>query len=114
MRAVNQKPFLHRRLDQRALARALSLPADVPENLERLQADFLAASRRRAELVARLDAGAASDLPAPSAPWVSRGARFISCISPHQPPFASADGGGETNRPSATHAGKNSCGRAVH
>jgi hypothetical protein len=59
-----------RRLDQRALAGALSLPADVPENLERLQADFLAASRRRAELVARLDAGAASDLPAPSAPWV--------------------------------------------
>jgi hypothetical protein len=59
-----------RRLDQRALARALSLPADVPENLERLQAEFLAASRRRADLVARLDAGAASDLPPPSAPWV--------------------------------------------
>ncbi|HEV7864917.1 MAG TPA: hypothetical protein VGR20_19605, partial [Acidimicrobiia bacterium] len=59
-----------RRLDHRALARALGLPAEIPDNLERLQAEFLAASRRRAELVARLDAGAASDLPAPSAPWV--------------------------------------------
>jgi len=59
-----------RRLDPRALARALGLPADVPGDLERLQAEFLAASRRRAELVARLDAGAASDLPSPSAPWV--------------------------------------------
>jgi hypothetical protein len=59
-----------RRLDQRAIARALSLPAEMPENLERLQAEFLAASRRRADLVARLDAGAASDLPPPSAPWV--------------------------------------------
>ena len=59
-----------RRLDHRALTRALGLPADMPENLERLQAAFLAASRRRADLVARLDAGAASDLPAPSAPWV--------------------------------------------
>jgi hypothetical protein len=59
-----------RRLDQRSLARALSLPAESPDNLERLQAEFLAASRQRAELVARLDAGAASDLPAPSAPWV--------------------------------------------
>jgi hypothetical protein len=59
-----------RRLDHRSLARALGLPADMPDDLERLQAGFLAASRRRAELVARLDAGAASDLPAPSAPWV--------------------------------------------
>ena len=59
-----------RRLDHRSLTRALGLPADAPENLERLQAEFLAASRRRAELVARLDAGAASDLAAPSAPWV--------------------------------------------
>jgi hypothetical protein len=59
-----------RRLDQRAIARALSLPAEMPENLERLQAEFLAASRRRADLVARLDAGAASDLSPPSAPWV--------------------------------------------
>ncbi|HEV7535726.1 MAG TPA: hypothetical protein VGP90_08840 [Acidimicrobiia bacterium] len=59
-----------RRLDQRALARALGLPAEMPADLERLQAEFLAASRRRAELVARLDADAASDLPAPSAPWV--------------------------------------------
>ena len=59
-----------RRLDERALARALSLPAEMPQNLERLQAEFLAASRRRADLVARLDAGAASDLPPPSAPWV--------------------------------------------
>ena len=59
-----------RRLDQRSLARALSLPAEVPADLEHLQAEFLAASRRRAELVARLDAGAASDLPPPSAPWV--------------------------------------------
>jgi hypothetical protein len=59
-----------RRLDHRAMTRALGLPADAPADLERLQADFLAASRRRAELVARLDAGAASDLPAPSAPWV--------------------------------------------
>ena len=42
----------------------------MPEDLERLQAEFLAASRRRADLVARLDAGAASDLPPPSAPWV--------------------------------------------
>src|SRR5439155_5284990 len=59
-----------RRLDHRALTRALGLPADMPADLERLQAEFLAASRRRAELVTRLDAGAASDLPAPSAPWV--------------------------------------------
>ena len=59
-----------RRLDQRALTRALGLPAEMPADLERLQAEFLAASRRRAELVARLDAGAASDLPTPSAPWV--------------------------------------------
>jgi hypothetical protein len=59
-----------RRLDDRSLARGLGLPADMPDGLEPLQADFLAASRRRAELVARLDAGAASDLPAPSAPWV--------------------------------------------
>ena len=59
-----------RRLDHRALTRALGLPADMPADLERLQAEFLAATRRRAELVARLDAGAASDLPAPSAPWV--------------------------------------------
>ena len=59
-----------RRLDPRALYRALGLPADVPAELERLQAEFLAAFRRRAELVARLDAGAASDLASPSAPWV--------------------------------------------
>jgi len=59
-----------RRLDQRALTRALGLPAEMPADLERLQAEFLAASRRRAELVARLDAGAGADLPAPSAPWV--------------------------------------------
>jgi hypothetical protein len=59
-----------RRLDQRSLHRALSLPAEMPENLERLQTEFLSAARRRADLVARLDAGAASDLPAPSAPWV--------------------------------------------
>ncbi|MEW6474929.1 MAG: hypothetical protein AB1679_21975 [Actinomycetota bacterium] len=59
-----------RRLDHRSLTRALNLPADVPADLERLQGEFLAAARRRAELVARLDAGAASDLPAPSAPWV--------------------------------------------
>jgi hypothetical protein len=59
-----------RRLDQRSVHRALSLPAEMPENLERLQTEFLDASRRRADLVARLDAGAASDLPPPSAPWV--------------------------------------------
>jgi hypothetical protein len=59
-----------RRLDHRALERALGLPAEAPADLERLQADFIAAARRRSELVARLDAGAASDLPAPSAPWV--------------------------------------------
>ena len=59
-----------RRLDQRSLARALSLPAEMPENLERLQAEFLDASRRRADIIARLDAGAASDLPPASAPWV--------------------------------------------
>ncbi len=59
-----------RRLDQRLLARALSLPDEIPADLERLQAEFLDASQRRAELVARLDAGAASDLPPPSAPWV--------------------------------------------
>src|SRR5687767_8443906 len=59
-----------RRLDHRSLERALGLPADAPADLERLQSDFLAASRRRAELVARLDAGAGADLPAPSAPWV--------------------------------------------
>ncbi|MGH9009432.1 MAG: hypothetical protein ACRDYF_06220, partial [Acidimicrobiia bacterium] len=59
-----------RRLDHRALTRALSLPAEMPENLERLQTEFLNASRRRSDLVARLDAGAASDLPPPSAPWV--------------------------------------------
>jgi hypothetical protein len=59
-----------RRLDQRALARALSVPAEMPEDLERLHAEYLTASRRRADLVARLHAGAASDLPPPSAPWV--------------------------------------------
>jgi hypothetical protein len=59
-----------RRLDQRSVHRALSLPEEMPENLERLQTEFLDASRRRADLVARLDAGAASDLPPPSAPWV--------------------------------------------
>lgn len=59
-----------RRLDRRSLERALGLPADAPADLERLQSEFLAASRRRAELVARLDAGAGADLPAPSAPWV--------------------------------------------
>lgn len=59
-----------RRLDHRSLNRALSLPADMPANLERLQDEYHAAARRRAELVARLDAGAASDLPTPSAPWV--------------------------------------------
>jgi len=59
-----------RRLDHRALTRALRLPDDMPGDLERLQAAFLVASRHRAELIARLDAGAASDLPAPSAPWV--------------------------------------------
>src|SRR5581483_6732600 len=58
-----------RRLDPRALSRALGLPAEIPADLERLQADFLAASRHRAELTSRLDAGAASDLPSPSAPW---------------------------------------------
>ena len=65
-----------RRLDPRALSRALGLPAEVPADLERLQADFLAASRRRAELTSRLDAGAASDLPSPSAPWVITLARL--------------------------------------
>ena len=59
-----------RRLDQRSLGRALRLPAEMPENLERLQTEFVEASRRRADLIARLDAGAASDLPTPSAPWV--------------------------------------------
>jgi hypothetical protein len=59
-----------RRLDQRSLGRALRLPAEMPENLERLHTEFLDASRRRGELIARLDAGAASDLPTPSAPWV--------------------------------------------
>jgi len=59
-----------RRLDQRALARAVSVPAEMPEDLERLHAEFMAASRRRADLVARVHAGAASDLPPPSAPWV--------------------------------------------
>jgi hypothetical protein len=59
-----------RRLDRRALERALGLPAEAPADLERLQAAFIAAAGRRSELVARLDAGAASDLPAPSAPWV--------------------------------------------
>jgi hypothetical protein len=59
-----------RRLDHRALERALGLPAEAPADLDRLQAEFLTAARRRSELVARLDAGAASDLPAPSSPWV--------------------------------------------
>jgi hypothetical protein len=59
-----------RRLDERAFSRALSLPADIPADLERLHADFVAASRRRADLVARVNAGAASDLPPPTEPWV--------------------------------------------
>ncbi len=43
----------------------------MPDNLEPgSRSEFLATARRRAELVTRLDAGAASDLPAPSAPWV--------------------------------------------
>jgi hypothetical protein len=65
-----------RRLDPRALSRALGLPAEVPADLEQLQADFLAASRRRTELTSRLDAGAASELPSPSAPWVITLARL--------------------------------------
>jgi hypothetical protein len=59
-----------RLLDPQALERALALPADVPEGLETLQAAYLAAGRRRAELQAGLDEGAASELPTPSAPWV--------------------------------------------
>ncbi|MGH9008958.1 MAG: hypothetical protein ACRDYF_03825, partial [Acidimicrobiia bacterium] len=59
-----------RRLDRRSLERALRLPAEMPENLERLHTEFLDASRRRGELIARLNAGADSDLPPPSAPWV--------------------------------------------
>lgn len=59
-----------RRLDERSLGRALRLPAEMPENLERLQAEFLEASRRRADLIARLDADTDYDLPPPSAPWV--------------------------------------------
>ena len=59
-----------RRLDQRSLERALRLPAEMPEDLERLHTEFLEASRRRGELIARLNAGADSDLPPPSAPWV--------------------------------------------
>jgi uncharacterized protein YhaN len=59
-----------RRLDDRALSRALSLPAEFPADLERLHSEYLAAADRRADLIARLDAGAASDLPPPSEPWV--------------------------------------------
>lgn len=59
-----------RRLDERALGRALRLPAEMPEHLERLQREFLEASRRRGDLIARLDADTDYDLPAPSAPWV--------------------------------------------
>ena len=59
-----------RRLDSQALERALALPADMPEGLEALQAAYVAAGRRRTELQARLDEGAASELPTPSAPWV--------------------------------------------
>ncbi|HZI38534.1 MAG TPA: hypothetical protein VFF24_09530, partial [Acidimicrobiia bacterium] len=59
-----------RRLDQRSLGRALRLPADMPENLERLQTEFFEAASRRGDLIARLDAGAGADLPPPSAPWV--------------------------------------------
>jgi len=75
-----------RRLDQRALARALRLPAEMPGNIERLQAEFLAASRRRADLVARLDAGTASDLPPPSAPWV-----LVLARQPHSELWARAE-----------------------
>ena len=68
-----------RRLDQRSLGRALRLPAEMPENLERLQTEFFEAARRRGDLIARLDAGAGSDLPPPSAPWV------LTLARQHQP-----------------------------
>lgn len=59
-----------RRLDPRALERALALPTETPPALDALQSVYLSAAQRRAELVARLDEGAASELPAPSAPWM--------------------------------------------
>lgn len=65
-----------RRLDARALAHALELPADPPAGLDALHAAYLAAERRRTDLVAQLNEGAGSELPTPSAPWVLTLARI--------------------------------------
>ena len=59
-----------RRLDDKALQHALSVPSELPADLAEAHAAYLAASERRARLVAALDEGAASELPAPTAPWV--------------------------------------------
>ncbi len=65
-----------RRLDPRALAHALELPTDAPAGLEALHTAYLAAAQRRAQLVARLNEGTDSEMPAPSAPWVLSLARI--------------------------------------
>jgi hypothetical protein len=65
-----------RRLDPRALAHALELSTDAPAGLEALHAAYLAAAQRRTQLVARLNEGTDSEMPAPSAPWVLSLARI--------------------------------------
>ena len=57
-------------LDPETLRLALTLPAEALPGLDGLHDEYLAVAKRRSELVARLDEGAASELPAPSAPWV--------------------------------------------
>jgi hypothetical protein len=65
-----------RRLDPRALAHALELPTETPAGLEALHTAYLAAAQHRTQLVARLNEGTDSELPAPSAPWVLSLARI--------------------------------------
>ncbi|MGH9034627.1 MAG: hypothetical protein ACRD0O_02600, partial [Acidimicrobiia bacterium] len=65
-----------RRLDARALARALAMPTDVPTGLDALHRAYLAATHRRTQLVALLNEGTDSELPTPSAPWVLSLARI--------------------------------------
>lgn len=63
------------RLDRESLRRALARPTEVPARLEELHAELCEAGLRRADLIARLDDSAASELPTPSAPWVLHFAR---------------------------------------
>jgi hypothetical protein len=60
------------RLDPRALKDALTFPAEVPEQLERLAAEYERAEAARADLEAKLQNWTISHLPEPSHPDVVR------------------------------------------